>query len=66
MRPTVAPTRPRRRGPTTDGAVCWGCGHEPDEHRGAMGSCVAYVITHGRESFCLCRAFVPDDRGDAA
>ena len=61
-----APAWPRRSVPAADDAACWGCGHESDEHLGTMGSCTAYVITHGRETFCLCRDFVPDDRGDAA
>ena len=40
--------------------VCWDCQHAPDEHIGASGSCIAYVITLGRETFCLCRCFTPD------
>lgn len=50
---------------TTEGTTCWDCEHESDEHVGAHGACIAYVIQFGRETFCLCRSFVPDD-GDAA
>lgn len=46
--------------PPTDDEVCKECHHETDEHVGAGGSCIAYVIQFGRENFCPCRVFVPD------
>ena len=50
-----------RRGTGTEADVAgWDCGHETDEHVGALGSCIAYVIAQGRETFCLCRCFTPD------
>lgn len=50
----------RMGAPVTEDTVCWNCPHQADEHIGAGGSCVAYVIQFGREHFCLCRAYVPD------
>ena len=51
---------PRRGTGTEADVACWDCGHETDEHVGAFGSCIAYVIAQGRETFCMCRCFTPD------
>lgn len=51
----------RWRADTASDTDCWDCGHAPDEHVGTRGACVAYVVSLGRETFCLCRCFVPDD-----
>jgi hypothetical protein len=48
------------RAPLDVDTVCWDCQHESDEHTGAEGSCIAYVIRLERETFCLCRCFTPD------
>ncbi len=48
------------RAPVDPDTVCWDCQHAPDEHVGAQGSCIAYVIRFELETFCLCRCFTPD------
>lgn len=45
----------------TDVGVCADCDHESDEHVGANGACIAYVIRFGVERFCACRDYLPDN-----
>ena len=57
----MTPFAARPASVTAGAGVCADCDHGADEHVGANGACIAYVIRFGVERFCACRDYLPDN-----